>query len=660
MEVIKLDKNNCNLIGRIVDVFLKNEKAVIYLGDNEYVTYHSYIDSIKVNSNMIINYNRMKEDAREVSDLWNNNTFINKDRWKALYSNNDKLINSLKSLNIKKLYITGDLSFELYNYINVYGNDFEVIKMDFDPVVISKLISEGNCVLDTSIESLKLKEIVFKNNYSSLNEICKYAEYYYFTNVFCKENKVYVYEYPDLTDINTFTSEEQERINSRINYIFYLNQYGIDNNITNLLNSIYGKEFMEKFNGLENISPGTIIQNGICRLADSDNDFCRTINGKRVTTDKVRDYAFDIYFLGPCMIYGVLVDDKHTIPSYLQRVINENNRDYSVTNYGLRAMEFFEQVRIADSINIKENDKFIFIVSKVEKVLLKEMGFDSSISLLPVFNKGDLSNYFIDKPAHCNSECNEKIAEYIFETLDKDLKIVDEGNKNIAIPIWKKKKRNVFTNNKFLDEYLALLKGLNITTLNNGAILMNCNPFTYGHYQLIDYARKQVDTLIVMVVQEDKSKFSFKDRLQMVINGCKCFDNVVVIPSGKIFGSSMIFPEYFNRNELTNVSLDLSLDLEIFTQYIAPTLNIKKRFVGEEKEDYITSEYNRELKNNLPLYGIELIEIPRFKNNIGTAISAKVVRQAIVDEDEDMLMYLVPQSTLDVIKNKDYKLILKK
>ena len=469
-----------------------------------------------------------------------------------------------------------------------------------------------------------------------------------------------MYEYPDLTDINTFTSEEQERINSRINYIFYLNQYGIDNNITNLLNSIYGKEFMEKFNGLENISPGTIIQNGICRLADSDNDFCRTINGKRVTTDKVRDYAFDIYFLGPCMIYGVLVDDKHTMPSYLQRVINENNRDYSVTNYGLRAMEFFEQVRIADSINIKENDKFIFIVSKVEKVLLKEMGFDSSISLLPVFNKGDLSNYFIDKPAHCNSECNEKIAEYIFETLDKDLKIVDEGNKNIAIPIRKKKKRNVFTNNKFLDEYLALLKGLNITTLNNGAILMNCNPFTYGHYQLIDYARKQVDTLIVMVVQEDKSKFSFEDRLQMVINGCKCFDNVVVIPSGKIFGSSMIFPEYFNRNELTSVSLDLSLDLEIFTQYIAPTLNIKKRFVGEEKEDYITSEYNRELKNNLPLYGIELIEIPRFKNNIGTVISAKVVRQAIVDEDEDMLMYLVPQSTLDVIKNKDYKLILKK
>jgi len=34
MEVIKLDKNNCNLIGRIVDVFLKNEKAIIYLGDN--------------------------------------------------------------------------------------------------------------------------------------------------------------------------------------------------------------------------------------------------------------------------------------------------------------------------------------------------------------------------------------------------------------------------------------------------------------------------------------------------------------------------------------------------------------------------------------------------------------------------------------------------
>lgn len=35
----------------------------------------------------------------------------------------------------------------------------------------------------------------------------------------------------------------------------------------------------------------------------------------------------------------------------------------------------------------------------------------------------------------------------------------------------------------------------------------------------------------------------------MVEDGCKDFSNVTVIPSGKIFGSSMIFLEYFNREE---------------------------------------------------------------------------------------------------------------
>lgn len=264
-------------------------------------------------------------------------------------------------------------------------------------------------------------------------------------------------------------------------------------------------------------------------------------------------------------------------------------------------------------------------------------------------------NYFIDKPAHCNREANRIIADFIYKKLEKELKMVDSINPSLAVPIPNDKKRNVFNNNKYLNEYLEFLKSLNIDTINNGAILMKCNPFTYGHYRLIDFARKEVDTLIIMVVQDDKSEYSFKDRYEMVKEGCKDFDNVVVIPSGKIFGSSMIFPEYFNRSESTDVSLDLSIDQEIFTQYIAPILNIKKRFVGEEKNDYITREYNKELKRNLPLYEIDLIEIPRFKNINGDEISAKVVRKATEDNDEELLKKLVPESTLRLIKTRKMK-----
>lgn len=163
-----------------------------------------------------------------------------------------------------------------------------------------------------------------------------------------------------------------------------------------------------------------------------------------------------------------------------------------------------------------------------------------------------------------------------------------------------------------------MLKSLDIPDGPNGAILMNCNPFTYGHYNLIKYASEQVEELFVIVVQDDKSVFKFDDRYKMVQNGCKDFSNVTVIPSGKIFGSSMIFPEYFNR---------------------------------EEKTDIITASYNRELKNNLPLYGIEVIEIPRFTDRNGQSISAKIVRNALENNDWDTISQLVPPTTIEVLQN---------
>lgn len=56
------------------------------------------------------------------------------------------------------------------------------------------------------------------------------------------------------------------------------------------------------------------------------------------------------------------------------------------------------------------------------------------------------------------------------------------------------------------------------------------------------------------------------------------------------------------------------------------------------------------LKNNLPLYGIEVIEIPRFKSDDGNAISAKDVRKALNDNDWDRVTQLVPNTTLDILE----------
>lgn len=141
----------------------------------------------------------------------------------------------------------------------------------------------------------------------------------------------------------------------------------------------------------------------------------------------------------------------------------------------------------------------------------------------------------------------------------------------------------------------------------------------------------------------------------MVKDGSAEYDNVIVLPSGKIMGSSMIFPEYFNRDQLNNVEIDMSLDLDIFGLYIAPMLNIKKRFLGVEKNDYVTMKYNESLKRQLPNYGIDVIEIDRFKDYNNQPISAKVVRKALIDGNEELAFSLVPDSTREIISKTNYK-----
>ena len=171
------------------------------------------------------------------------------------------------------------------------------------------------------------------------------------------------------------------------------------------------------------------------------------------------------------------------------------------------------------------------------------------------------------------------------------------------------------------------------------------NPFTLGHKFLIEYAAAKVSKLYVFVVEEDKSEFKFADRLKLVQSGVEDFPNVEVIPSGQFIISQKTFSGYFNKEELQNVKVDSSQDVEIFAREIAPTLGINIRFVGEEPEDTVTRQYNENMKNILPRYGIDFCEVPRKKIN-GEVISTKSVRAALKVGDFEKISKLVPETTL--------------
>ena len=184
-----------------------------------------------------------------------------------------------------------------------------------------------------------------------------------------------------------------------------------------------------------------------------------------------------------------------------------------------------------------------------------------------------------------------------------------------------------------------------------GCIVMNCNPFTLGHKYLIETASKKCRKLYVFVVSENRSKFSFADRIEMVRRGTSHIDNVVVLETGPYLISTATFPTYFLNKNISPDAVKCRIDIKIFNEYFVPHFGIKKRFVGTEPFSGITNEYNKELKRLLPEAGIELIEVERMKFS-GVPISASEVRGLIDIGETEKIKSLVSETTYNYLVEK--------
>lgn len=173
-----------------------------------------------------------------------------------------------------------------------------------------------------------------------------------------------------------------------------------------------------------------------------------------------------------------------------------------------------------------------------------------------------------------------------------------------------------------------------------GAAVMNCNPFTLGHRYLIETAAMECDHVYVFVLSEDRSCFSFRDRMEMVRLGTADLPNVTVLPTGPYLISSATFPTYFLKDRENAQQIHCKLDIVVFETYFVPRFGITHRYVGTEPLSPMTMEYNTALKENLSL--VSLVEIPRLEAD-GNPVSASNVRAAL--EAGNDIRNLVPEST---------------
>lgn len=347
-----------------------------------------------------------------------------------------------------------------------------------------------------------------------------------------------------------------------------------------------------------------------------------------------------IYLIGPCIVAGVSTTEVSSIAYMLHRKLVEQNMKYSIRRICAQKSDI-SLIRELKAVDLRENDIIIYITDSCEYT--KENG---DLDLLEDYNSRqmDVCWWFLDSPIHSLRHGNEMIVNKLFPLIKEKYESSTSENQCVQIgkPFITARQRLE------LQKYIDMSGVHKADNLCVGCIVMNANPFTKGHLYLVERAAKEVDMLLIFVVEEDLSEFSFIDRFQMVECGVQHIDKVKVIPSGRFILSRHTFVSYFEKDKKQDERVDTALDIQFFGAYIAPAMGIKKRFVGEEPRDLVTRQYNEEMKNRLPFYGVEVIEIPRKEVN-GICISATVVRDLYQVKDWNSLDQYLPSSTVEYL-----------
>ncbi len=424
---------------------------------------------------------------------------------------------------------------------------------------------------------------------------------------------------------------------------------------------LFSKEYIAKIGKI----PQVIKVGNTYQHEDCQSKLINVVNGKRVTCNQPYKYSRTIHIYGRCGAFGYAVEDKDTLPSLIQKELSIRGiNDIRVINHGLWGGEdsYVDHNFLQDSIGMKEGDIVLFYRKHFDKKILSKF-IDNGVRYKEITHewheRKNEEITFFDKPGHMNAYGYKLVAQLLCDDLletgfacGKRIQKTNGTAENLNYYLKTRINHNF---EKEVGDYVtAILKEhpLSQDLFDNGAIVMNCNPFTKGHRYLIEKAASKVNRLYIFVVEEDKSFFKFTDRFEMVLKGTEDIKNVVVVPSGRFIISAYTFPEYFMKDYVKEKDFDVSMDIETFCKYIAPPLHIKKRFAGEEPFDPVTNNYNENMANILPKYGMEFIVIPRYALDKERVINATKVRELLKTKSFDELREYVPASTYEILMNK--------
>lgn len=377
------------------------------------------------------------------------------------------------------------------------------------------------------------------------------------------------------------------------------------------------------------------------RLRDTEGPYINIKNGERLTIDQPETADRTIWFFGPCFLIGGYVEDKYTIESLLQQRLNKEGYSCRVVNCGCYETPYQRMVHMSTT-PMKPGDIIVMHMAN------RTFEHTEPIELMEILDRNDVpAEWLLDLPVHCNHKVNMLYADELYERMTKDgvltSKVTPETQGTMV-------SRELAVNSLFLDLHFDDFhpqKGQIV-----GTVGMHGNPFTLGHRYLIETASKQVDQLFVLIIEDDLGMFSFAERYAMTVEGTKDLPNVRVVPAGPFQATRNVFQAYFVRINPADMRETAEVDTLIYTEIIAPRLGVTKRFLGDERHNPKMQFFNEYMKETLPKYGIEVVELKRASVD-GHSISASVARDAAVKGDRATLLQNVPESTVKFFLGPD-------
>lgn len=142
---------------------------------------------------------------------------------------------------------------------------------------------------------------------------------------------------------------------------------------------------------IQNIFSGKgVIRRSTGDLAQEEHvsEYVNVINGMRVTMDQPTVAKNRVHIFRQSIAYGFGVEDRYTLASCLQRLLNEyDNMHYIVFNYGVRGLPLEEYAYIIRKANICKDDHILCIIGGASKEC-KEFFIDRRVAMI------DLKDYF--------------------------------------------------------------------------------------------------------------------------------------------------------------------------------------------------------------------------------------------------------------------------